>query len=185
MIRSPTGVNAPRRWAAPAWPLRSWRRPSRCRTRPSRHRRPVRRQRLVQLGEERLVAHALAQFARILEQALGQVNRERRLGVLPAHELGVLAGWPTPCPARRSCDTAPAGTCGHASSCGAPPRRPIRESSAPACCRPAGVEHRHEVALAGAEIAVQVGACCSPSAPACWMKPRALLKASTSCGVTT
>ena len=114
---------------------------------------------LVQLREEGLVAHALAQLARILEQALGQVEAgHRRVGVQLAHELGVLAEDGRLHVPRA--DHVVRHQQELAAMRPAVARHDIGQFGDRARLGVAGqqqVEHRHEVALAGAETAVQVG----------------------------
>jgi hypothetical protein len=113
----------------------------------------------VQLGEEGPVTHLRAQVAGILEQAFGQVEAgHRRVGVLLAHEVGVLAEDGRLHVARadhvvrHQQELAPFGP--------AVARHHVGQLWRGAGLRVAGqqqVQHRHEVALARAETAVQVG----------------------------
>ena len=112
----------------------------------------------VQLGEERLVAHAQPQCTRVLEQTLGQIEaRHGCLGMLLAHELGVLAKHRAFHVARTD------HVVRHQQELAA--RRPavarhhIGQLGRGAGLRVAGqqqVQHGHEVAFARAETAVQV-----------------------------
>ena len=143
---------------------------------------------LVQVAEEGLVADAIAHAHRIFEQALRQIEaRDRRIRMPLAHELSVTAQD------RRL----------HAACTD----HVIRHEQELAVLRPAvvlchnvgqighracrhvvvqqQVEYRHEVALAGAETAMQIGCLAVPPWTDCLMKVSASLKQALSCGVTT
>ena len=115
---------------------------------------------LVELREEALVTELLAQALSVLEQALGQIEaRDRRLRVRAPHEVRVL-------PEDRGLHVAAADhVVGHEQELAA--LRPgvvlghhVRQLGDRAglhVAREQQVQHRHEMALAGAEAAVQIG----------------------------
>ena len=113
----------------------------------------------VQLGEKRVIAHALTHLTSVLEQALRQVEAGNwRLRVLLAHVFGVL-----PQDGRFHVPRAD-HVIRHQQEL--PAIRPpmagdhVGQLRRRACLRVAGqqqVQHRHEVALAGAETAMQIG----------------------------
>ena len=151
---------------------------------PSPHLRPP----ALRLAKERLVAESSSHLPGVVEHPLGEIDaRQRRLWVERSDVLGVVAEDGR---LHRACadhvirheqelaSLAPGVMRRHDG-------RQLGNRAGPRITLQEQVQHRHEVALAAAEAAVQVGGLARRRLERAWMKPSASSNASTSCGVTT